>query len=96
MKEGYHILIIILLVVIIGLLIYHMMHNNKSSKKMESFSNYGTNGYRPKMEPKNCAKWADYGECTTNWNYMINKYINRYFFPQLYFFFTMRFHIINK
>jgi uncharacterized protein (DUF927 family) len=71
MKEEYHIIIIILLVIIIGLLIYHMMHN-KHSEKIENF-NYNTNGYSAKIESKDCAKWADYGECTTNWHYMVNK-----------------------
>jgi hypothetical protein len=68
--DKYHIIIIILLLVIIILLGLVFMKEKKMVEKFQA----NVNGYRSLEDEKgDCKKWASYGECTTNWNHMVNK-----------------------
>ena len=68
--DQYHFIIIILLLVIIIIL---GMVFTKEKKAIEKFHS-NVNGYRSSEDEKgDCKTWASYGECTTNWNHMINR-----------------------
>ena len=71
MALNYHIIIIVLLLVVIFLLL--ILFNKKNT--IEKFYNQNKHPESPyKLDDyneENCKKWASYGECTSNWQNMI-------------------------